>query len=693
MAAVAAGGSVVLTVDGHGGIPASGVSAVVLNVTVTHPSAPGYITVYPDGTARPTVSNLNFSAGETVPNLVVAQVGADGEVDVFNGSGGKVQLVADASGWFASGPPTAGGLASLAPIRVLDTRNGTGVTTGPVASGQTVQLDIVGAGGVPASGVSAVVLNVTVTQPATAGYVTVYPDGLSRPTTSNLNFSPGETVPNLVVVPIGADGKVDFYNGSGGKVQFVADVSGWFAADTVTPLSGVVSLASDGEGYCAVLTSGGVDCWGSNDQGQLGDGTTGGNSDLPVVVTGVGGSGNLSGVTRLASDAVHGYCAVVTSGAVDCWGYGADGELGDGSMTASDVPVAVVGPGGVGALSGVATLVGRQQITGGSYCAIVASGGVDCWGDNNSGELGDATETNSDVPVTVVGVDDTGTLSGATSMAATFGSYCAVVAGGAVDCWGDNTYGELGNRSTTTSFSPVAVVGVGGSGALSGVATLSSSVSNYCAVMTSAGVDCWGSNANGDLGDGSTSGPESCLGGSLGCSTAPVAVVGVGDSGTLSGVSALSANEDSYCSVLSSGGMDCWGDNDFGQLGTESVLVSPSPVEVSGVGGTGTLGGVTGVVSSEEDFDVCAQLSGGDVACWGPNLLDPRTWSFIPVAVPGVGGSGVLGTVARLYADNAGICALLSTGGVDCWGDNSLGQLGNGTITSSLIPVVVDQIG
>ena len=227
--AVAAGGTVVLDVAGAGGVPASGAAAVVLNVTVTQPTTPGFVTVYPDGSARPLASNLNFVAGQTVPNLVVAPVGADGKVDLYNGSGGTVQLVADASGWFAGvTTPAVGAFHALTPTRVLDTRNGTGTSAGVVAAGATVVLDVEGRGGIPATEVSAVVLNVTATQPSASGFITVYGDGTARPLASNLNFVTGQTVPNLVVAPVGSDGDVDLYNGSGGTVELVADASGWF---------------------------------------------------------------------------------------------------------------------------------------------------------------------------------------------------------------------------------------------------------------------------------------------------------------------------------------------------------------------------------------------------------------------------------------------------------------------------------
>jgi hypothetical protein len=224
---VAAGGVVTLQVAGRGGVPATGVGAVVFNVTVTQPQAGGYLTVYPGGVSRPSASNLNFSAGQTVPNLVVAPVGADGTVDIYNGSAGSVHIVADVSGWFSAGSPAAGGLQPLTPARMLDTRSNVG-WPGPVAAGGVVALQVADRGGVPAIGVGAVVLNVTVTQPQAGGYLTVYPGGVSRPSASNLNFSAGQTVPNLVVAPVGADGTVDIYNGSAGSVHIVADVSGYF---------------------------------------------------------------------------------------------------------------------------------------------------------------------------------------------------------------------------------------------------------------------------------------------------------------------------------------------------------------------------------------------------------------------------------------------------------------------------------
>jgi len=214
-----------LQVTGQGGVPVAGVSAVVLNVTVTQPTDAGWITVWPAGVAMPTASNLNFSPGQTVPNLVTVKVGAGGRVSLFNSSG-STQLIADVVGWYDDGTQNDARLHVVTPARILDSRIGQGLA-GPLGPGQTADLQVTGQGGVPVSGVSAVVLNVTVTDPAAAGYLTVWPAGVAMPTASNLNFSPGQTVPNLVVVKVGAGGMVSLFN-SGGSTQLVADVVGWF---------------------------------------------------------------------------------------------------------------------------------------------------------------------------------------------------------------------------------------------------------------------------------------------------------------------------------------------------------------------------------------------------------------------------------------------------------------------------------
>ena len=222
------GGSVDLDVTGVGGVPETGVTAVALNVVATNVTGDSYLTVWPTGQPRPLASNLNFEPGVSVPNLVIARVGIDGKVSLYNNVG-SADVAADVQGWF-QGDTTGSSYEALSPGRVLDTRNGTGGTSTPVGPGGTIELTVTGAGGVPASGVTAVVLNVTATNVIGAeSYLTVWPSGSSRPTASNLNFIGGQTVPNLVIARVGEGGKIAIYNNVG-TVDVVADTQGYFAA-------------------------------------------------------------------------------------------------------------------------------------------------------------------------------------------------------------------------------------------------------------------------------------------------------------------------------------------------------------------------------------------------------------------------------------------------------------------------------
>jgi NPCBM/NEW2 domain len=217
--AVGQGGSLDLQVTGRGGVPASGVSAVVLNVTVTDPTSAGFITVWPTGVVRPTASNLNFTPGQTVPNLVVVKLGVGGSVSLFN-SAGSTHLVADVTGWYADGSQ----FVPITPQRLLDTRSGLGGVQGPTHG--AVDVVVLGQAGVPTTGVTAVVINVLVTEPTGTGYLTVWPKGFPQPTASSLNYVPGRTVPNLVYAKIGQEGKISYFNNAG-TTHVAMDVFGY----------------------------------------------------------------------------------------------------------------------------------------------------------------------------------------------------------------------------------------------------------------------------------------------------------------------------------------------------------------------------------------------------------------------------------------------------------------------------------
>ncbi len=222
--AVSAGQIVELPVVNRGGVPGDA-GSVVVNVTAADPTTWGYVTVFPCGAPVPVASNLNFEPGRTVPNLVVSEVGAGGKVCLY--SAGTTQLIADVAAWF----PTGADFAGASPVRLLDTRqsptvDGAFQAQGTLAAGGEIRLAVTGRAQVPV-GATAVVLNVTAASPSADGFVTVWPCG-ALPLASNLNFTPGHTVPNLVMAPVSADGKVCLY--TAGATDLVADVAGWFKA-------------------------------------------------------------------------------------------------------------------------------------------------------------------------------------------------------------------------------------------------------------------------------------------------------------------------------------------------------------------------------------------------------------------------------------------------------------------------------
>ncbi len=233
-APIGPGGTLSVQVSGNNGIP-SNATAVVLSVIALSPTANGFLTVYPDGQSRPGTSNVNFTAGQTITNLVTVPV-TDGKVDFWN-SAGSTYVVADLQGYYA--PGTGSLYTGTASARMLDTRNGTGAPTAPIGPGGTLALTVTGLDGVPTDA-TAVVLNVTVAGPTAGGYLTVFPDGQSLPGTSNIDFSAGQTLSDLVTVPV-TDGKVDFYN-SAGSTNVVADLQGYFAPEDASPCSCAGSL-------------------------------------------------------------------------------------------------------------------------------------------------------------------------------------------------------------------------------------------------------------------------------------------------------------------------------------------------------------------------------------------------------------------------------------------------------------------
>ncbi len=414
---------------------------------------------------------------------------------------------------------------------------------------------------------------------------------------------------------------------------------------------------------CALTTTGGVKCWGRNDDGQLGNNTWAHSYVWVDVWTGAGNSTPLSGIVSIAVGSYH-TCALTTSGGVKCWGYNSYGQLGNNSWSASSVPVDVNG-----LTSGVVAITAGNSDT----CALMASGGVKCWGYNPYGQLGNNSTTNSNVPVDVwTGAGNSTPLSGVRAIAAGGYHTCALTAAGGLKCWGYNNLGQLGNNTWTDSHIPVDVVtSTGDSTPLSGVRMMAGGTYHTCVVTTAGGVKCWGSSSYGQLGRDSYS-----------SSNVPVDVwTGAGDSTPLSGISAITAGENHTCALTTSGGLKCWGSGEQGQIGTSST--TPVPVNM-----TNLTSGVSAAAAGR--YHTCVVTTGGGVQCVGDNSYgqlgnNSTTNSQWPVDVIGLSGGGARAIAAGYYYS----CAVTASGGVKCWGRNDYGKLGNSSTDESHVPVDV----
>ncbi len=361
-------------------------------------------------------------------------------------------------------------------------------------------------------------------------------------------------------------------------------------------LGNITAIASGNSHSCALNTLGHVYCWGRNDKGQLGDNR--GRSRQPVRVVGAGGTGFLDNITAISVGREHS-CALNKSGNVYCWGTNTTGQLGNMFNLDRPYPWLVYvgrGPGPGECISG--PFQGNEpplndiiaiSANGDRSCALSRDGHVYCWG--HATRMGDGPWDNFS-PVQVVGVGGDGTLNNITAISVGAHHSCALNAMGHVYCWGEGTSGQLGdNTNTCTAYSPVQVLGVGGAGTLSNITTITASQDHSCALNTSGHVYCWGSNMRGQLGD--NTGPVQLeVWQRLGCdcgALVPKQVVGAGGTGTLGNIKAIAAGIYHSCALDTSGHVYCWGENEFGQLGSGTTSSSASPVQVVGVGGTGRL--------------------------------------------------------------------------------------------------------
>ncbi len=300
--------------------------------------------------------------------------------------------------------------------------------------------------------------------------------------------------------------------------------------------NGISAIAAGGVQTCALTVNGGVKCWGSNATGTLGNNSWF-SSSIPVDVVGLS-----SGVTAITAGYQH-TCALTTAGGVKCWGRNNDGQLGNNLNTHSLIPVDVMG-----LTNGVIAIAAGGWHT----CALTMAGGVKCWGNNGSGQLGHGNYSDgwSYIPVNVYGL-----TGGVIALAAGDLHTCGLTTSGGVKCWGGNYEGELGNNSYSNSFVPVNVYALS-----SGVSAIAAGGIHTCALTTTGGVKCWGVQVGNDP---------------MIESSIPVGVYGLSN-----GVSAITAGGAHACAKTITEGIKCWGANTYGQLGNNSGVRSPIPVDI-----------------------------------------------------------------------------------------------------------------
>jgi alpha-tubulin suppressor-like RCC1 family protein len=403
-----------------------------------------------------------------------------------------------------------------------------------------------------------------------------------------------------------------------------------------TGLTSAIAIRGSRRHTCAVLLDGTARCWGVNSAGELGNGATSTGQNTPVTVAG------LTQVTHIGGGDKYS-CARTADGQLYCWGLGDNGRLGTGNNTSSLSPALVA------ITTSVASVV-EVQSDAETNCARLSDGKVGCWGDNRGGQTarGETTATGG-VPLNVVSG-----LTQPTRKVATGGQHaCAILASGALACWGDNESGQLGLGNTTRQLAPVTLTSNGTA------VDVALGAKQTCSLRADRTVWCWGDNTGSRLGFAS------------GATTAPREVTGIGS------VRAIAVGAEHQCAVRLDGDVYCWGRNHRGQVdGTANAAIQTSPKKVEGVANA------IGIAAG--DAHSCALILGGAVRCWGDNSR--RALGRTDAAATTVDAvAGITDAVELAVGSGQSCIRRLANGAMRCWGDNAANALGRTALTEGTL--------
>ena len=449
-----------------------------------------------------------------------------------------------------------------------------------------------------------------------------------------------------------------------------------------------VALSSGGYHTCAILDNGAVSCWGGGSNGQLGNGATSDKS-TPTLTSSLG-----TGRTAVAlSSGEYHTCAILDNGAVSCWGTGTSGLLGNGGTSSKTTPTLT---------SSLGTGRTAVALSSGKFhtCAILDNGAVSCWGEGDYGQLGNGGTSDKTTPTLTSSLG-----TGRTAVALSSGEYhtCAILDNGAVSCWGDGAdWGRLGNGATSDKSTPTLTSSLGtGRTAVA----LSSGDSHTCAILDNGAVSCWGDGVYGQLGNGGS--------GLTNYKTTPTLTSSLGTGRT---AVALSSGYVHTCAILDNGAVSCWGDGAYGRLGNGGTSSKTTPTLTSSLGTGRTVAlserdfnddGAFNIFQAQSNLDyrestlssgglhTCAILDNGAVSCWGygyyGQLGNGGTSTKTTPTLTSSLGTGR--TAVALSSGGSHTCAILDNGAVSCWGYGYYGQLGNGGLSDKSTPTLTSSLG